>query len=459
MLRFKYDNKEAIVYENGKIDFIDADSRSIQREKLLENCKKHEYNSYKEVLNVIKLETFSKTEKYYYVFLSDGYLMIAIKEMNFDPEIRIFYKIENKGIEDAIKRYFAMTDDSGRVIIGNHQNNFNFITAMPILMSLFVAAALKFRKEKIYKKFKKKKKVLKGKKPKFRDVSAPHAEIKEPLRELNKILQKIYDKKNIDFQVAYKRGKNTLDNAKPHTENQFMFKVDIEDFFPSCKREFVKKYLSIFFKNAPNREIVETDFLDLILDKKTDALFIGNPISGTLANTVINKPVLYIKNIIDTFNMEFTVYADDMTFSSERFISKKFVSNIFTIAFSKYNMRDFFKLNDGKSHGLSGERRRVTGVAINGLNQMTIPRKYYRMLRVKIHKLSIGETNINIKKLQGQFAHATMIDFSGKILRLVKNFESTNAMYNLVSIRKLAELETRDLMRIALIDAKENTEN
>ena len=449
MLRFNYNKKEALVYETGKVDFVEENTVKVKQEKLLNNCKKHEVTSYKDMLNILKLETFSKTEKYYYIFLSDGYLMAAVQEMNFDLEIKIFYKIENKGIEDAIKRYFDMTDESGRVVIGNHQNNFNFITAMPIMMSLFVASDLKFRKEIIYRKSKIKKKGKKGGNVKLRDIAAPHEEIKEPLRELNRILQAIYDKKNIDFQVAYKKNKNIVNNARPHTEYNYMFKVDLSDFFPSCKRQFVQKYLSIFFKNSPNRDIIEEDFLNLILDDKTDALFIGNPISGTIANAIINKPVKYIKNIVTNFDMGFTVYADDLTFSSHRFISEKFVETIFNLAFTRYEMNNFFSLNKDKSHGLSGERRQVTGVAINGNNEMTIPRKYYRMLRVKIHKLSIGETDINIKKLQGQFAHATMVDYSGKILRLIedKKFKSTVKMYNLVSDEKIKELKERELLR------------
>lgn len=443
MLRFNYDNKEALVYEDGTVQFIEDVNiiKAIKRDKLLENCQKHEVTSYKEVLNLIKLETFSKTEKFYYTFLTDGYLMIAVQEMNFDPYILTFYKPEHQGIEDAIKRYFDMEMETGRVFIGNHQNNFNFITAAPIVMSLFVGADLNFRNEDIYDMFKKKKK-SKGK-VKYRDVYAPHEEIKEPLRELNRILQAIYDKKNADFQVAYKKGKNTVSNTRPHTENWYMFKVDIEDFFPSCKREFVQKYLALFFKNAANKEVIEEDFLNLILEKNNDALFIGNPISGTLANTIINKPVKYIKNIITQFDMEFTVYADDMTFSSDRFIAEKFVNTIFNLAFTRYDMLDFFKLNEDKSYGLSGARRRVTGVAINHRNEMTVPRKFYRMLRVKIHKLSIGETDINIQKLQGQLAYATMVDHSGKILKLVKDFEPTVQMYNLVSDTKIKELEKR----------------
>ena len=443
MLRFEYNGQHAAVFEDGKVKLIDLNLGELDQDKLLENCNKKSVSTYRELLNKLKRETFSKTEKFYYLFLTDGYLMVAVQEMMFDMEIKAFYKIENDGIEQAIKKYFGLENNSGRVIIGNHQNHFNFITAAPILETLFVNADLEFRGEKVFNKFKIKKHSQKGQKTKLRDITAPHEEIKKPLKDLNKILQFVYDKRNEDFQVAYKKGKNIINNAQRHTEKQFMYKVDLSDFFPSCTREFVEKYVKMFFKNSPNKDVIQKDFLDIILDDKTDALFIGNPISGTLANAIISKPVQYIKNITNLYNMEFSVYADDMAFSSDRFISKDFVTAIFNLAFNRYGMIDNFELNADKSHGMSGSRRKITGVAINDSNKMTIPRDFYRTLRVKIHKLSLGEATFNMKKLQGQLAHATMVDHSGKILNLIKKFEPTLKQYNLISDEKIQELENR----------------
>jgi hypothetical protein len=211
----------------------------------------------------------------------------------------------------------------------------------------------------------------------------------------------------------------------------------------------------MFFKNSPNKEVLQNDFLDTILDKDTDALFIGNPISGTLANVIISKPVQYIKNITNGYDMEFSVYADDMAFSSDRFISKDFITALFNLAFNRYEMIDDFSLNADKSHGMSGARRHITGVTINHNDEMTINRKFYRNLRVKIHKLYIGEVTFNLKKLQGQLAHATMVDYSGKILRLIKNFESTLKQYNLISDEKIQELEDRGKVTTTKTDEEE----
>ena len=94
---------------------------------------------------------------------------------------------------------------------------------------------------------------------------APNDEIKVPLQHLNHLLQSVYDKRNIDFQVAYKKGKSVYDNAKIHEGNKYVFNIDLKDFYPSCKRDLVRKYISFLFNGALNKsELIET-FLDIIL--------------------------------------------------------------------------------------------------------------------------------------------------------------------------------------------------
>jgi RNA-directed DNA polymerase len=437
VIRFNYSEKFAVVEDTGKLLFVDKESGAKpNQQKLIENLEKFKKNTYQEVLDIIKKETKTKIEKYYYTFITDGHLMIAVKEFGLETFVKVFYKFESKEIEETFKKIIGIGDDEGKVIIGNLNNSFNFLTANPILKTILVNSDLKSRKEEPFRKFK-----LKSKNGKIRDIIAPHEEIKAPLKELNSILQKIFDKTNIDFQIAYKKGKNIKQNADIHKTKQFIYNIDLKDFYPSCKRDLVKKYIKIFFRNSANSEVLENEFLDIVLDN--DALFIGSPISGTLANAIISRPVRYIKNITAKFGMEFSVYADDMTFSSDRFISEEFILNIFNLAFIRYNLDNYFKLNEKKSHGMSKNKRRVTGVSLNDSNQTVVSRKFYRNLRVKIHKLSLGDMTINLQKLRGQLAFATMVDDSGKILRLLENFKEVVSNFKLINSEKLEELRKK----------------
>jgi len=446
VIRFKYDKKYVAIDENNEATFYNGPAFDKKNQKAIaegspsiiqstdSNIRKIEIFSYKDFLNIIEKETLSKTVKIYYVFYNDEYYSILVKDRDEKIRARVFYKPENDSIKELMKTIIALEDKMAKVVIGNIRNSFNFIAPNPILETLFTYYSLKERNEVVFAHRTK----LKSS-GKVRKYIAPHPEILVPLRKFNKILQGIYDCRNIDFQVAYKKGKNILDNATPHLNNDFLFKVDLKDFFPSCKKELVRRYLTIFFKNSSNSSVVEELFLDIILDN--GALFIGNPISGTIANVIISKPVSFIRNITKKFDMAFSVYADDMTFSSARFISEEFIDGIFQVAFTRYGLDNFFSLNKEKSHGMSKSRRRVTGVSINNKNQPVVSRELYRELRVKIHKLSIGTSGINIRELRGQISFATMIDKSGKILKLLENFNTVTEQYKLVSKEKLEILK------------------
>lgn len=442
MLRFKYTDKfvaieadnKAVFYNDAVYKKMDSKSSKNLEDSTEKNVEKLSVENHKKFLEIIQKETSSRTDKIYYVFYTNGEYLVVVREMNKKPAGRVLYKPENDQIKTLMEKMFELKDGQSRVIIGNTKNSFNFLTANPILKTLFTYADLQARGEVIYAH-----RTMKKKNGKIRKYIAPHPEIITPLQEFNTILQKIYDKKNIEFQVAYKKGKSIVDNAEIHIQNPYLFNVDLKDFFPSCKKELVRKYLNLFFKNSANAENMENMFLDIILEN--DALFIGNPISGTLANAIISKPVSYLKNITKGFNMGFSVYADDMSFSSDKFITEEFINNIFSLAFTRYGMENFFNLNEEKSHGMSKNRRRITGVSINDKNEATVSRKYYRNLRVKLHKLSIGELSINLQKLRGQIAFATMVDKSGKIGKLLEKFEPTVLEFKLIGEEKLSELK------------------
>jgi hypothetical protein len=437
-MRFTYNGRVVVAQTNGSIKMMDEKEVKIKEDKVEANLRKFEVKTYREFLAKMAEQTSDKVEKAYYCMMAEGHLLVASSENNRDIKVVILYKPESAEISELIVKMLGVNDGAGKVIIGNTANDFNFIAPKTILSVLFTAASLKSRGEDLYREFK-----IKSKNGKVRDIVAPHDEIKVELQRLNGVFQHIFDKINADFQVAYKKGKSISDNAGIHRNNKFVYNVDLKDFYPSCKRELVDKYVNFFFRNNYNGEVTKELFLDIVL--KNGGLFIGSPISGTLANVIISKPVNYMKNIARKFGMEFSVYADDMTFSSDRFISRKLVEGAFNMAFSKYNLDNYFKLNEKKFHGMSNNRRRVTGVTINHEDQPTVSRGFYRDLRVKVHKLSLGETaGINIQKLRGRIAFASMVDESGKIYRLLKKFEKTVAQFRLASDEKMRELEQKN---------------
>jgi len=339
------------------------------------------------------------------------------------PEIRDFFY--NLFEEDLNNKKFE------RIVICNKENYFQFMMNYQILDLLLTAEAARGENIPLVTL-----KQIPKKNGKMRQLVIPEYSVRMILKDVNKILQKTYDNRNTEFQVAYKCGMSIKNAAEKHKEKKYMYKMDISSFFPSCKRDIIKKYVLFLFNNSINREFLCEKFLDIIL--YDDALYIGNPVSGTLANVTISKPVEYIYNMCKKFGITYTVYADDMIFGSDKFITKKFIVSIYKRAFTKYNMEDFFILNEDKLYGLSGTNRSAVGVSYNQKNEMVCHRYIYNNIRMTLHQLSYGDESHFIKnELIGQIAFATMIDESGKVQKLINKYKDVCVKYNILSEEKI----------------------
>lgn len=444
MFRLLY-NKEILLFNSNNIGkFYPMDSKREVNNKTFIDAhekilKQRVIKNYKKFLEIIKNEKAKENEANFFCFLDSNRLIMAIQHL--DSEIKHFctYEIENSEIQELIEKIFNFKDFEGRALSMNVSNKYTLLMPFPILKLFFVSADMKAAKKDLYRCFK----IPKKNKKKMRQIVAPSDEIKPMLKEINTILQSTYDSRNISFQVAYKKGKNIKNNAEIHTEKKFLMTADLKDFFPSCKRPLVKKYVEFLFRNSPNSDIICNHFLDLVL--WDDSLFIGNPISGTLANVILSPAMNYIKNIANKFDVNFSIYADDMTFSSDKFISEEFVKNIFNLALSTYDLGDYFKLNEEKFKGYSGTRRHTVGLSINPKNEITIPNKVYRNMRARVHQLhyQIKLKGGNLNQLRGLFAFTTAYDDSGKIYRLIKKYEETIKKYKLCSDKVLERLEEK----------------
>lgn len=387
-----------------------------------------------ELFDIIEKQVAILTPKVFYNFIYNDWFFIAVKEFNFSIKPLAILRLEDDIAKDFIRNLIGGKESS--IVVGEAANHFNWICPIDAIRAMWESRKIKAAGQEPFEKHHKLKK-----NGKVRIYYAPRDEIKKPLRKLNELLQRAFDHINEDFQVAYKKGKNVYANASLHKNKRYVFNIDLKDFYPSCKRELVAKYVDFMFIGAANKDLVVNMFLDTILID--DGLFIGNPISGCLANAILSKPVKYMKNICSKFDMGFSVYADDMSFSSDKFISEKFVLSIFDTAFKEYGYENYFKINTEKSVGFTGCNRKVTGVSINNRDEVTINRKYYKLIRAMIDHVSKGDKNVDIQKLRGKIAYATMIDDSGKVYRYLKKYEDTVKKYRLCSDSKMQELEKR----------------
>ena len=76
-----------------------------------------------------------------------------------------------------------------------------------------------------------------------RTISAPVAGLKSILFSLNTILQFVYEPSK--YAIGFVPGRSVVDNAKIHIGQNYVYNIDLKDFFPSIDKSRVWKRLTL----------------------------------------------------------------------------------------------------------------------------------------------------------------------------------------------------------------------
>lgn len=169
--------------------------------------------------------------------------------------------------------------------------------------------------------------------------------------------------------------KNTsiIDNAREHLSSRFLLKMDLEDYFPSIR---INRVMAVFLKLGYTKKI--SYYLSAIccLDRKLPQ---GAPTSPALSNIISKRLDKRLYGLAAKFNLVYTRYADDLTFSGN-ILPARIITYIEDII-----VDEGFKVNRGKTKLLNEKKQRIiTGVSISS-GKMTIPKKSKREVRKNIH--------------------------------------------------------------------------
>lgn len=168
---------------------------------------------------------------------------------------------------------------------------------------------------------------------------------------------------------------NIVENAKNHVNQKQVLNLDLKDFFPSIKAYRVKElFLSKHFLYA---EPVANALALLVTFE--GQLPTGAPTSPVISNFIC----LELDDDLATFAIEnklnYSRYADDLTFSSSAEISKETINTIAQII-----KKNQFELNPKKTRLKSNNRKQtVTGLVVN--DKVNVDRKTIKMVRAMLH--------------------------------------------------------------------------
>lgn len=164
-------------------------------------------------------------------------------------------------------------------------------------------------------------------------------------------------------------GKSIVDNAVPHLHSKEILKMDIKNFFPSIG---IQRVISVF-KGLGYYHRVAYYLASLCCEDKR--LPQGAPTSPILSNIIAKRLDYRLKHLADKFELVYTRYADDMTFSGEH-IPVKFLSIVTDIV-----ANEGFEVNAEKTVIMRERNRKIiTGVSVSS-DKPCIPRAKKRWIR------------------------------------------------------------------------------
>lgn len=182
---------------------------------------------------------------------------------------------------------------------------------------------------------------------------------------------------------GFERGQSIVENAAAHVGQAVVIKMDVVDFFPSCKAAVVDAY---FRKIGWNQEAAA---LLTTLCTYEGCLPQGAPTSPRLSNLIHWPLDARIARRVKRYKGSYTRYADDITISFPKDHPKKIgrIINVVRFAARKVGLQIHKR---GKLRVVRNNRQqRVTGLVVN--DKVNLPRKLRRRLRAVAHHLRTGK--------------------------------------------------------------------
>lgn len=256
---------------------------------------------------------------------------------------------------------------------------------------------------------------------KRRKITAPCPELKLVQSAINDILNEELKNWFNDrpYITGFVVGKSIADNARIHSEKEWVANIDLKDFFPSVKRNKISEVLNnICEENSIFNYIGEQGFLNLVTYQ--GELPQGSPCSPTLANLCAEEvDELIIKSFGDA-KWEYSRYADDITLSTklvtERFLVKAIVDTIATLIDTTTKFKVNHKKIDIKHRS---QRQSVTGVVANN-KDLGISSKTRNKIRAILHKYKLENKPID-DKIGGILSYIKQININ-QFNKLTKDF-------------------------------------
>lgn len=195
---------------------------------------------------------------------------------------------------------------------------------------------------------------------------------------------------------GFVKGRNTVDNAKPHVGRAAVIKIDLKDFFPTITFHRVKglfqslgysglisTLLALLVTESPRQKVKlhEQIYYVALGDRRLPQ---GACTSPAISNLICRRLDRRLKHFAQKLGFDYTRYADDLTFSCNEKGLKKIGACLRGVR--AIIRSEGFEVNDQKTRVLRASRRqKVTGIVVN--QKPNISRKELRTFRALLHNV------------------------------------------------------------------------
>ena len=212
-----------------------------------------------------------------------------------------------------------------------------------------------------------------------RDVSAPDRSLKLIQKRLLKILQRI---ESPEWLTSGKKGKSYIDNTRFHLGAENVLTIDIRKFYNNCKHKYIYHLFVDVFKTSP-----DVAYLLCKLTSHFWKLPTGAPTSQLLAFWAYRDTFSQINAIAAKYGCKFSLYVDDMTFSSKDKIPVPLLLEDVSSALHGVGHRmKYSKI----IHYQSGKAKLITGAIIDKDNILRVPNKLHYSIITDLKSLKMN---------------------------------------------------------------------
>ncbi len=241
-----------------------------------------------------------------------------------------------------------------------------------------------------------------------RTITAPDGELKDILLTLSFILGELYIPTS--EAMAFVRGRSIVDNARQHLGCNYLYNIDLKDFFTTITATMVEGgLLKLGISPMVAREIASLCTYPAIVNHHIlNVVPQGAPTSPVISNICAMPIDIRLAGLARRFHLSYTRYADDITFSSNHNVYHQ--DGDFLQELNRIISECHFSINPKKTRlQKRGSRQMVTGLIVS--KNPNVSRGYIKSLRAQIHKMKC-ENGLNaheVNVVRGKLNYLRMV--------------------------------------------------